>query len=124
MNKTGVVAIHYWLKTNDVISWVWSVPRPGNYSVALNYALNPKMAGGIISFKAGDQQIIVPAVTTSNWQDFRTLELGIVQADKTGDLPITLQAAQVPSGKGAAMPDIAWLSLTLTNAPATAKAAN
>jgi hypothetical protein len=47
-----------------------------------------------------------------------------VFTDEAGDLPVTLQAAQLPQGPGSALPDVVWLSLMSTNAPATSKSAS
>lgn len=120
----ATATIHYWNKPGDTISWVWTVRQPGNYRVALNYSLDKAMTGGKISLVAGDQQIIAPAEPTGKWSDFRAFELGVVRADKAGDIPVTLQAAQLPQVPAAALPDVAWLSLTPTNAPATSKPVN
>jgi hypothetical protein len=39
-----------------------------------------------------------------------------------GVIPGRLQTAQLPQVAGAALPDLSWLSLTLTNASAISKA--
>jgi hypothetical protein len=117
--KSETATIHFWNNTNDAISWVWVGAKPGNYRVELNYSLDPKMTGGKILFRAGDQQLIAPAPVTGKWSDFHTFELGVVQVGQGGDIPVKLQAAQLPQVPGAALPDVGWLSFTATKAPAT-----
>ena len=122
--QAEAATIHFWNNTNDFISWAWVAAKPGNYRVELNYSLDRKMTGGKILLVAGDQQIVAPAEPTDKWSDFHTFELGIVRVDKAGDTTVTLQAAQLPQVPGAALPDVSWLSLTPTNAPATSTSFN
>ena len=95
--------------------------KPGNYRVEPNCSLDRKMTGGKILFVAGDQQIAAPAEPTGKWSDFHTFELGIMNVDRAGDIPVMLQAAQLPQVSGAALPDVSRLSLTPTNTPAASK---
>lgn len=119
--KAETATIHFWNKPDDLISWAWNSPKPGNYRVALNYSLGAAMKGGKILLVAHDQLIVAPAEPTGKWSDFRTFELGVVRVERAGEISVILQAAQLPQTPGAALPDVAWLSLAPTNAPATSK---
>ncbi|HEX8311715.1 MAG TPA: DUF1080 domain-containing protein [Chthoniobacteraceae bacterium] len=114
-------SIHFWNKPEDTISWTWTGAEPGRYRVEINYSLHPNMQGGKISLIAGEQRIVAPAETTGAWTEFRTFPLGVLSVEKGGDLSVVLQAAQMPSPASPAMPDVVWLSLTPTDAPATSE---
>jgi hypothetical protein len=120
LDEPKPVCIHYWNNLNDKISWECLISNPGNYLVKLNYSLDKGITGGVMSFIAGDQQIIAAAEPTLNWHDFRTFELGVVKLNKAGNVLVVLQGIQLPH-TGGALPDVAWLSLTPTNVPATSK---
>ncbi|MDB5119665.1 MAG: Xylose isomerase-like barrel [Sphingobacteriales bacterium] len=101
--------IHYWNNLEDSISWIWPDASPGNYLVTINYSLNKTLVGGVFSLRAGEQQITVTAPVTESWYDFKTFEMGILQLEEAGTLPIVLQALKLPEAKETAMPDITWL---------------
>jgi hypothetical protein len=111
-------SIHFWNKPEDTITWSWPAKEPGRYRAELNYSLDPKMRGGKISLTVGDQRLVAPAETTAAWTEFRTFPLGVLSVEKAGELAIVLQAAEMPSPTSSAMPDVVWLSLTPTDAPA------
>jgi hypothetical protein len=114
LNEPKPVSVHYWNNLNDTISWKCQISKPGNYLVKINYSLDKELTGGVMSFIAGDQQIIAAAEPTNNWHDFRTFELGVVKMNKAGNIQVVIQGIQLPH-TGGALPDVAWLSLTSTN---------
>jgi hypothetical protein len=94
---------------------------------AMLFASTPARAenwGAVQLTNTGDEPAAVGIVITFpsvTFSDFRTFELGVVRMDKTGNVPVILQAAQLPQVPGVALPDVSRLSLTLTDAPATSK---
>ncbi len=114
-------SIHFWNKPEDTITWTWAAPKPGRYRAELNYSLHPAMQGGRISLTAGNQRIVAPAATTSAWTEFKTFPLGVLSVERGGDLVVALQAAQMPQNASPAMPDVLWLLLTPSDAPATSE---
>jgi hypothetical protein len=123
LNEPKPVSIHYWNNLKDTISWECQISKPGNYLVKLNYSLDLGLTGGVMSFIAGDQQIIASAEPTNNWHDFRTFELGVVKMNRAGNILVVVQGLQLPHKTGA-LPDVAWLSFSPTNGPATSKPIN
>jgi hypothetical protein len=121
LGNADASAIHFWNNLNDTISWVWTVDQPGNYHVQMNYSLDKVWTGGKMLFVADNQQIIAPAEPTTGWADYRIFELGVVNIGKAGSITVLLKAMKLTEPKGGPLPDIAWLSLTPTNAPATSK---
>jgi hypothetical protein len=120
LNEPKPVSVHYWNNLEDIISWDCPIPKPGNYLVKINYSLDKELTGGVISFIAGDQQIIAATVPTCNWLDFRIFELGVVKINKAGNIMVTVQGIRLPHAEGP-LPDIAWISLSPTNAATTSK---
>jgi len=105
-------AVHYWNSTKDVISWRCELPRPGSYSVELNYSLASTMTGGIFSIGIGKDILIVSALPTLGWDDFKTFSLGFLIIREKGPIEIEIRAICLPDQPEASMPDIAWISLT------------
>ena len=118
-DEGDAATIHFWNTTGDTISWNWAGARPGRYQVEMKYSLDQTMKGGKVLITVGGQRIIVPVEPSGKWTDYRTFPLGVVSVDRAGDLPVVLQAAQLPEGIQTALPDVAWLSLTPTGEPAT-----
>jgi hypothetical protein len=120
LDEPKPVSVHYWNNLKDIISWECPVPNPGNYLVKINYSLDKGLTGGVMSFIAGDQQIIAATVPTYNWLDFRIFELGVVRINKAGNIMVAVHGIRLPHAEGS-LPDIAWISLSPTNAPVTSK---
>lgn len=120
-DEKEAATIHFWNQAEDTITWNWHATKPGNYLVELNYSLNPSLKDGRILLMIGGQQIIAPAVPSAGWTEYKTFPLGVVAVEKAGKQSVVLKAAQLPTAQRAAMPDIAWLSLTPTDGPATSE---
>lgn len=120
-DEKEAATIHFWNKAEDTITWKWTAAVPGSYLAELKYSFPPDLPGGRISLTMGGQSIVAPAEPSEGWADYRAFPLGVVSVDKAGEHTIVLQAAQMPSKESSPMPDVAWLSLTPTDAPATSE---
>jgi hypothetical protein len=103
--------IHFWNRKEDRIVWTTDIPSPGTYRLRLRYALAPVMRGGAMAVTAGNDRLVANAVPSRDWNDFVTRSLGSARFGKAGRVMVSLRAAQLPAGDGAALPDVAWLSL-------------
>lgn len=121
--QAQAATIHYWNQPDDTITWNWQAPRAGHYQAALHYSLAPAMQGGRISLTVDSQRLVAAATPSAAWTDYQTFQLGVIYIDKAGAVSVVLQAAQLPAVPQAALPDVAWLSLTPTDAPSMSESA-
>lgn len=107
-------AIHFWHNTEDKIRWKSDEIEAGTYLVKLHYSFAPEAEGGSNFIKIGTAELSFKPKPTDSWLDYQTFSVGkiIVDEDYTGE--IILSAIEIPKTDNGAMPDIAWVSLEIS----------
>lgn len=89
-----------WTDLNSRLLWKVSNLAPGRYRVWLEFACEPGSAGSRIRLDAGGQSLEGTVGSTGGWEQFRLLELGVIEWPGTGasaaDLTASLRALSKP----------------------------
>lgn len=123
-DKDTLATIHGWNNTDQLISWN-TFSKKGNYIVRMKYA--EPYQGSALTVTAGQQQLATLIQPTNNWNEYREMDLGVINIPVTGEIDIKLQGIQLSLAKDEkgrlvhkeALPDVQCLSLIPTKEKAT-----
>jgi alpha-L-fucosidase len=104
-------AIGYWTNQKDTVSWDFEAPA-GTYTVNLEYAADPAMAGATFQVDVDGSRIQGTADSTGGWANFKTITVGKLALRTTGKHKVTISALKMPNGAVMNLRGI-----TLTKAP-------
>lgn len=110
---------HNWNKAGQCIIWHTALSK-GRYTVQLNYA--EPHTGSAVTVTAAGQQIAALVPATSDWNEYRDANLGIIDITESGRVTIVLRGVQLalarnPNGKmesREALPDVRCLTFIPT----------
>jgi len=71
----------YWQSTDDRAVWTIAVRKPGKYRCVIDYAAHADSAGDRYVIEVGDQTIGGSVVSTGDWDQYRTREVGVFQLE-------------------------------------------
>ncbi len=70
----------YWMAANDRAAWKIEVPRPGKYSVWLDWACASDSAGNLLEIDLGKQRILFRVPATGTWDHYSRSVIGSLEA--------------------------------------------
>ena len=73
-----------WSDAGDQLEWQLLSKRAGTYRVLLDVACPAGVDGSEIEVAAGDVRATGTVPSTRGWRDYKIIDLGILQIDKTG----------------------------------------
>ncbi|MBW8782794.1 MAG: PDZ domain-containing protein [Verrucomicrobia bacterium] len=88
--------IENWKNPGDFLCWQLKVNTPGDYTVTLDYALDPHSDGTEFTLAAGGQTLSAKLAATGGWRDYRRVKLGVITLTKSDALLLTLTPAKKP----------------------------
>jgi len=71
----------YWQSTDDRAVWTIAVRKAGRYRCVIDYAAHADSAGDRYVVEVGDQTIGGSVVSTGEWDQYRTREVGVLQLE-------------------------------------------
>lgn len=81
----------WWNSREDKAVWTFELPKPGRYSVLLNWSCDDGSAGNRYSLKVADTTIVHPVESSGGWETYRIQKIGEVDLS-AGVSKLTLQA--------------------------------
>ena len=83
VEQVGVIGdvkynIGYWLDPAEFVSWPISGQRAGKYRVVAELGCKNESAGSMAVLECGESRIGFKVEGTGGWQDYRAVELGII----------------------------------------------
>jgi hypothetical protein len=88
--------IGYWTNTDTYVQWPLNHLRPGTYQVQALYSLDPQFPLSTIAVSLAGQTLTARLASTTNWDDYRALDLGTVKITAAGDETLTVKATNKP----------------------------
>lgn len=85
----------FWTSTEGRASWPLTIDRPGRFTVALEYALDPASPGSEYVLTLGDQTLTGKLAVTKGWQNYTTVNAGTLTVPK-GPAVLTIKPAKRP----------------------------
>ncbi|MEN8662946.1 MAG: alpha-L-fucosidase [Lentimonas sp.] len=82
--------IGYWTDASDTATWTLNVPAPGKYAVKLLYACQKSCAGSTAKLTVGGKTLTTKVSATKSWEDFKLLEMGIIDLNQVGATDCTI----------------------------------
>ena len=116
-NKGGIDDIGYWGTASDSVSWEFTVPAPGTYTVTASYSCDTPAAGASFRVEAGGQSMTGKTISTGSWDTFASQPLGPLTLAQSGRQTLSFKPQATPAWIG-----IALRSVTLTPVAATTTA--
>ena len=81
----------YWTSQTDRAVWKLNLPRPGRYTVTINFACAPDAAGNRFLVEAGDQQLSGTIRSTGSWDIYEEIDAGAIDL-KAGASEVVLRS--------------------------------
>ena len=94
-NRGGQPNIGWWSEAGDFVQWPVQVTHPGAFKVELAYACEAGSAGNEFAVEVGGQKLVGKVAATRGWDDFNTVELGTIQLDQPGQVPVTVKPSSM-----------------------------
>ncbi len=66
----------YWSAKNDRAAWTFDAPRPGRYSVWLDWACDDRTAGNSLVLGVGKERLAAKISGTGSWETYQTSAIG------------------------------------------------
>jgi len=83
--------IGFWMDPADWVEWEFAVSKPGSYRVTAEIAA---LGSGSFTVALGGQKIQAKAPVTGDYGKFQTLDVGVIQLDKTGKTALAVKAVR------------------------------
>jgi len=83
--------IGFWTSAGDSVSWQVRVSHPGDFDVAMNYAVPTPIAGSPFVFSAGDATLQGMTQGTAGFDDYHVVSLGTVHIGQAAIVTFSLK---------------------------------
>ncbi len=88
--------IGYWMKQEDWVSWNFTVPAAGRYTVEVLQGCGPKSGGSVVEFSSAQQTLTMTVQETTGFQDFLRREIGTFEFKAPGEYTLTVKPKTKP----------------------------
>jgi alpha-L-fucosidase 2 len=92
----GVDHIGNWSNLSDRVEWTTVLPAAGGYHVELTYSAAENAGGGKLEISVGTQKLTVRPDPTDGWNDYQTVDAGVVNLDQPGEVTVRVAAKSKP----------------------------
>lgn len=90
----GTLSIGRWVDIGSRAKWVLEVEKAGLYRLYARLGASKPQSGALLEFRAGRNPLTLRVPETGSYQDFRTVEVGVLELENgIQDLMITLTEA-------------------------------
>ena len=74
--------IGFWNQSDEFVKWLIEVPASGDYEVVVDYACPDDAAENTCRLNSSRQTLQATVATTGSWDEYRELNMGILQLSK------------------------------------------
>jgi putative membrane-bound dehydrogenase-like protein len=95
--EPGYKNLGFWGNIDDRAVWDLKIPKPGKYSVAIDYACNPDTAGNTVQISINGLELDHKIESSGSWDNYRQAKIGTIELP-AGTFQLSAQAAQPLKG--------------------------
>ena len=94
--ESSTRAIGFWTDAKDAVTWEFTLDRPGEYRVEIEYACEPGSEGSEFEVSSDGSRLVDKVGATKGWSDFKKVDLGVAALVHPGTTKLTVKVIKMP----------------------------